>query len=166
MTLKSKKVHPYIPNSVPEIQKEMLQAIRASSIRDNCNEFIGTATALWGITAGVYLALMGPQGMKELGDNILQKTQYLKNRLNEITDISVIFQKAAGFREVVVDFSATDKSVAEINQALLEYGIFGGKELESDFANLKNCALFCVTEIHTKADIDALISALNTITSQ
>lgn len=28
--------------------------------RENANEYFGTETGLWGITAGVYLACMGP----------------------------------------------------------------------------------------------------------
>ena len=36
--------------------------------RDHAKEFVGTHAALWGIAAGVYLASMGPQGMKELGE--------------------------------------------------------------------------------------------------
>ncbi len=43
--------------------------------REKGKEFIGTATALWGITAGVYLALMGPKGMQELGQLIMQISQ-------------------------------------------------------------------------------------------
>mgnify|MGYP007133692632 CR=1 FL=1 len=35
--------------------------------RENANEYFGTETGLWGITAGVYLASMGPVGMYELG---------------------------------------------------------------------------------------------------
>ncbi|MCK7522234.1 MAG: hypothetical protein MZV64_33450 [Ignavibacteriales bacterium] len=35
------------------------------AVREEGKEWVGTAAALWGITAGVYLALMGPQGMVE-----------------------------------------------------------------------------------------------------
>ena len=38
--------------------------------RDHAKEFVGTHAALWGIAAGVYLASMGPQGMKELGEAV------------------------------------------------------------------------------------------------
>ena len=34
------------------------------AVREEGKEWVGTAAALWGITAGVYLALMGPQGMR------------------------------------------------------------------------------------------------------
>ncbi|MBC7325186.1 MAG: PLP-dependent transferase, partial [Moorella sp. (in: Bacteria)] len=37
--------------------------------RENAREYLGTNTGLWAITAGVYLALMGPKGMEDLGRN-------------------------------------------------------------------------------------------------
>ena len=43
---------------------------------------------------------------------------------------------------------------------LLKKGIFGGKDLSNESPDLKNCALYCVTEIHTQGDIDQLIDAL------
>jgi glycine dehydrogenase subunit 1 len=50
--------------------------------------------------------------------------------------------------------------VAEINKALLAKGIFGGKDLTQEFPELGNSALYCVTEVHTKDDIDRLVTAL------
>ncbi len=35
--------------------------------RENAKDWVGTTTVLWGITAAVYMSLLGPQGMKELG---------------------------------------------------------------------------------------------------
>ena len=35
--------------------------------REHGKEYVGTQTALWGITAGVYLATLGPKGMEEIG---------------------------------------------------------------------------------------------------
>lgn len=131
--------------------------------REKGNEFIGTAAALWGITAGVYLALMGPKGMQELGQLIMQKSQYAMKCLNGIKGVTAPLYQTAHFKEFVVDFSATGKTVAEINQALLDKGIFGGKDLSNDFPQYGNSALYCVTEIHTKDDIDCLAKALGEI---
>ena len=36
------------------------------------------------------------------------------------------------FKEFVVRFDGTGKTVAEINRALLDHGIFGGKDLSAD----------------------------------
>jgi glycine dehydrogenase subunit 1 len=53
--------------------------------------------------------------------------------------------------------------VAGINQALLARDIFGGKDLSAEFPSLGNSALYCVTEVHTKADIDRLVGALKEV---
>jgi glycine dehydrogenase subunit 1 len=65
----------------------------------------------------------------------------------------------------VVDFNKTGKKVAEINRALLAKGIFGGKDLSREFPWLGESALVCVTEVHTQAEIDLLVSALQEVLS-
>lgn len=129
--------------------------------REKGKEFIGTATALWGITAGVYLALLGPQGIQELGKLILQKSQYAMKKISEIKGIKIPLSRSAHFKEFVVDFNTTGKTVKEVNKALLEQGIFGGKDISTEFPQLSNSALYCVTEIHIKEDIDKLVQALS-----
>ncbi|MEA4961206.1 aminomethyl-transferring glycine dehydrogenase subunit GcvPA [Lutispora sp.] len=131
--------------------------------REHGKEYVGTQSALWGITAGVYLATMGPKGMEELGQNILQKSQYAVNRLNEIKGVVGSRFNSVNFKEFVVDFNAAGKTVKEINKELLQKGIFGGKDLSSEFPELGQSALYCVTEIHTKTDIDKLITAIEEI---
>jgi glycine dehydrogenase subunit 1 len=66
----------------------------------------------------------------------------------------------------VVDFNKTGKTAAEINEALLGYKIIGGKDLSFDFPEMGQSILFCVTEIHTKDDIDKLAYALKGIVSR
>jgi glycine dehydrogenase subunit 1 len=46
---------------------------------------------------------------------------------------------------------------------LLSRGIFGGKDLTAEFPQLGSSALYCVTEVHTKEDIDTLVSALREV---
>ncbi len=131
--------------------------------REHGKEYVGTQSALWGITAGVYLAVMGPKGMEEVGQTIMQKSQYAVERLNELRNVKGSRFNTVFFKEFVVDFNQTGKTVKEINKALLEKGIFGGKDLSKEFPELGQCALYCVTEIHTKTDIDKLITALEEI---
>ena len=50
--------------------------------------------------------------------------------------------------------------VAAINGALRAHRIFGGKDLSAEFPELGQIALYCVTEIHTQADIDRLVAAV------
>ncbi|QZY57503.1 aminomethyl-transferring glycine dehydrogenase subunit GcvPA [Crassaminicella profunda] len=128
--------------------------------RHEGKEYVGTQTALWGITAGVYLATMGPAGMFELGQTIMQKSQYAIKRLNEIKGVKGSLFDAVNFKEFIVNFDGTKKTVKEINRMLRERNIFGGKDLTKDFPELGESALYCVTEVHMKEDIDKLIVAI------
>ena len=131
-------------------------------LREKAKEYVGTQSALWGITAGVYLATMGPQGMREVGETIMANAQYAAQEIAKLNNLSIRFQTPF-FKEFVVDFSKTGKTAAEVNKALLGKGIFGGKDLSRDFPALGQCAMYCVTEVHTKEDIDRLVSALGEI---
>jgi glycine dehydrogenase subunit 1 len=132
--------------------------------RENAKEYFGTATGLWAITAGVYMASLGPAGFKELGEIILQKTAYAIKKLSEIPGISVNNFKGNNFREFIVNFDKCKKTVKEINEGLLKHKIFGGKDLSKDFPGLGQCALYCVTELTSAEEIHNLAAALAEIT--
>ncbi len=131
--------------------------------REQGKEFVGTHSALWGITAGVFLALMGPEGMEDLGTAILQKSRYAMMQLSAIKGVKAPRFDSPHFKEFVVDFNEAKLKTRDINEALLEKGIFGGQDLSPEFPELGECALYCVTEVHTKADIDLLRDALTEI---
>ncbi|MFX0123533.1 MAG: aminomethyl-transferring glycine dehydrogenase subunit GcvPA [Candidatus Hodarchaeota archaeon] len=128
--------------------------------REQGKEFVGTMAALWGITAGVFLALMGPQGMYDLGKLILQKSQYAMKRISELQGLDILSYQSPHFKEFIVNFNSSGKTVEEVNKFLLGKRIFGGKDLSKEFPELGEIALYCVTEIHTKEDIDQLVQAL------
>jgi glycine dehydrogenase subunit 1 len=131
--------------------------------REAGNEWVGTGSALWGITAGVYLALMGPQGMKEIGEGILFRSRYARKEIGKVRGVRTDLFTAPHFKEFVVNFDRSGKKVADINAALLEKNIFGGKDLSWEFSFLGESALYCVTEIYTQEDIDRLVSALEEV---
>jgi len=131
--------------------------------REKAKDFLGTMAQLHGIGAGVYLSLMGPQGMREIGEGIMQRAAYCANELAGLKGVKSPLYSAAFFKEFVVSFDETGKTVAEINKALLERKIHGGKDLSTLCPELGQSALYCVTEVHTKADLDALVAALREI---
>ncbi|MCA9859900.1 MAG: aminomethyl-transferring glycine dehydrogenase subunit GcvPA [Thermomicrobiales bacterium] len=132
-------------------------------LRENAPDYTGTTQWLWGITAAVYLSLLGPVGMREVGEGILQRSAYAMCRLGELPGVQAPVFDRAHFKEFVVNFDATGKTVAEINQALRARDIFGGHDLSRDFPQLGQSALYCVTEAHSKADIDQLVSTLEEV---
>ncbi len=131
--------------------------------REKAKDFLGTMAQLHGIGAGVYLSLMGPQGMVEIGEGIMQRSAYLAKELGALPGVTAPKLSGPFFQEFVVDFGGTGKTVAEINKALLERKIFGGKDLSTMCPDLGQSALYCVTEVHTKGDLDTLVGALKEI---
>jgi glycine dehydrogenase subunit 1 len=127
--------------------------------REEAKEYTGTSAGLWAITAAVYLSLMGPKGMQELGQSIMQKSQYAAKRISELDGVEIKLSSPF-FKEFVVNFDKTGKSVGDINKALLKKKIFGGKDISGEFPDLGQSAIYCVTEIMTKKDIDKLVKAL------
>jgi glycine dehydrogenase subunit 1 len=134
------------------------------ALRENAKEYTGTGTALWSTANAVYMALMGPQGMKEIGETILQKSHYAKKLIAEIPGVETPLP-SAHFNEFVVNFDGTGKTVGQINRALLEHKIFGGKDLSAEFPHLGQSALCCVSEVHTVGDIKKLVRVLKEVVS-
>jgi glycine dehydrogenase subunit 1 len=99
--------------------------------------------------------------MQELGQVILQKSQYAMKKIAEIEGVSIPFSKSAHFKEFVVNFNKSGKTAETINKALLKENIFGGKDITKEFTELENCAVYCITEIHSKEDIDRLAKTLD-----
>src|SRR5208282_5983837 len=130
--------------------------------REKGNEFTGTSTGIWAITVAVYLSLMGPKGMSETGRTIMQMSQYAAKHLSRIQGVKLKFHSPF-FKEFVVNFNKTGKTVAAINKALLKHKIIGGKDLSKEFHELGQSALYCVTETKTMADIQKLVSALKEV---
>ncbi|MEG0934236.1 MAG: aminomethyl-transferring glycine dehydrogenase subunit GcvPA [Clostridia bacterium] len=129
--------------------------------RAHAKEYVGTQAALMGITAGVYLALMGPDGMRTLGKRLFSSAAYLKKRLAALPGVRLPFAHSAN--EFVVDFTQTGKTVGEISDALYLKGIYPGFDLTRDFPELGQSMLVCASEIHEQCDLDRLIDALSEV---
>jgi glycine dehydrogenase subunit 1 len=127
--------------------------------RDQGKDWTGNSTYLWAVAGAVYMALMGPTGFREIGELILQRSHYAARSLAAIPGLSVAFSSGF-FKEFVVNFDDSGRTVAEVNAALRKHHIFGGKDLSADFPELGQAALYCTTEIHSQTDIDRLTAAL------
>jgi glycine dehydrogenase subunit 1 len=125
--------------------------------RENGKDWTGNSVYLHAIASAVYMALLGPRGFADLGDNILRRAHYAAGRLARLGGLSVAFGSGF-FKEIVVRYE--NRSVRDVNAALRQHGIFGGHDLSLDFPELGQSALFCVTERHSQADIDRLASTL------
>ncbi len=135
------------------------------ALREEGKEWVGTAGALYGITAGVYLALMGPQGMRELGETMMARTRYAMRRLAEIPGVRIPFAPTPHVKEFVLDLTATGRSVAEVAAALRDRRppVFLGYDLAREQPSLGQAALVAVTEVHGQEDLDRLARELEEV---
>lgn len=131
--------------------------------RENGKDWTGNSVYLWAVANATYMSLMGPEGFVDVGNSIISRARYAAERLNKIKGVKVLW-KDGFFKEFVVNFDKTGKSVKKINKRLLKHEIFGGKDLSEEFPELGQSALFCVTEVHSLEDIDALVDALKEVT--
>jgi len=116
------------------------------------------------VVNAVYMAAMGPQGFAEIGTTIAANSAYAARRIaGEVPDVRVRW--GGFFKEFVVDLTDTGKTVAQVNAVLRDHGVFGGLDLSTDFPELGQSALYCVTEVHTAEDIDALVHGLTEATA-
>lgn len=124
--------------------------------RERATSNICTNQAWCALRATIFLEAMGKKGLRELAWQNLQKAHYAMDRLTRLEGVHLRFGGAV-FNEFVLQF---EKPWKEIDRFLKDKGIIGGFALERVFPELTNCALFCVTEVHRREDIDKLVSVL------
>ncbi len=128
--------------------------------RQKATSNICTNEALCAAASTVYLALLGNEGLRELGEAIMLKSHYAMRRLSEVKGLRTPVFRSPHFEEFTVNF---DRRVSDVHNGLLKLGVHGGKDVSHEFPELGKTALFCVTEMHAKEDIDALADALEGI---
>lgn len=130
--------------------------------RERGKDWTGNSTYLWAIAGAVYMSLLGPEGFREVGNLILSRARFAAKLLGDIPGIRIVWPDTS-FKEFVVNFDGTGKTVSQINDALREVGIFGGKDISREIDGIGQASLYCVTEIHSAADIRRLADALKEI---
>ena len=99
--------------------------------------------------------------MQEIGETLVQNASFAKKLIDEIPGVETKFDST--FKEFVVNFDKTGKTVAEINEALRARKIYGGIDLSQQYPELGQSALYCFTEVITVEDIKTLVDALKEV---
>ena len=121
--------------------------------REKATSNICTNQGLLALRAAVYLAAVGPGGLRDVAALCLQKARYAAGQLTAGTSLTLPFARPT-FKEFVVRLSGG--RVEELLQSALGQGIFAGVPLGRWYPELADCLLVAVTEKRTKAEIDRM----------
>jgi glycine dehydrogenase subunit 1 len=125
--------------------------------REKATSNICTNQALVALMATIFLSVYGKEGIRELAEHNLAKASYAAKTLSAQPGVKLLFTGAPRFHEFVLQ---TEESPAQWSQRLLDNQIVGGIDLSRWYPELRNCTLWCATEIMTRAQIDAAAKAL------
>jgi len=121
--------------------------------REKATSNICTNQSLCALMCTVYLATVGPRGLREIAEQNLRKTHYAVEQIQSRTQRKVLFS-GPRFNEFIVQVDA------KAEQKLIANGIMPGLNLSSFHPELGNALLVCVTETMAKEKIDALVDGL------
>ena len=125
--------------------------------REKATSNICTNEGLIALATTVYLETMGRRGLQEAATQCAQKTAYAAKRIGELEGFSVPFS-GPRFNEFVVRAPGDAKQL--LAQLASERNITGGLPLSRYYPDRPNEFLVCVTEINSRAEIDALVDGI------
>src|SRR5437773_5142077 len=108
--------------------------------RERATSNICTNQSLLAVGATIYLAALGKQGFRELGELCLQKAHYAFRQITAIPGFEAVFS-GPFFDEFVIKVPG---SLAKLQQHFAQAGIIGGYPLRESYPGIDDCMLFCV----------------------
>jgi glycine dehydrogenase subunit 1 len=124
--------------------------------REKATSNICTNVALCALMATMYSALLGPEGLRRVGELSAAKAHYAAELLTRIPGVRLRF-KAPYFKEFCLELPKAPEGVVD---RLLQRKILAGVPLGPFVPAYRDCLLVAVTEKRTKEEIETFAEAL------
>ena len=124
--------------------------------REKATHNICTAQALNALAGMVHLAWLGKRGFVELGELLVRRTAYAREKLAAVEGVELLHEAP-----VVREFAITvDAPVTEVLDRCAAEGIGAGYPLAREYPEHGNGLLIALTERRSRADIDRFAEVL------
>jgi glycine dehydrogenase subunit 1 len=110
---------------------------------------------LLALRASIYLAAIGPGGLRQVAELSTRKAHYAAERLSQVPGLSLAFE-GPFFKEFVIRCT---KDPVRVLEQVGRLGFHGGVALGRWDAQHRDKILVAVTEKRTKSEIDGLAAA-------
>jgi len=139
----------------------VLQAREQHIRREGATSNVCTNQSLMAVAAASYLSLLGKEGFRRLGETIVSNSHYASKRLSQIKGVSSPFFSGSFFKEFVIAYDRA--KAASVYERMAKSDVFGGYPIDRSFGLGTEAGSFCVTEVHTRADIERLANVLEKV---
>jgi glycine dehydrogenase subunit 1 len=129
--------------------------------REKATSNICTNQGWLALRSTVHLALLGPQGLKDLAAQNLDKAHYAASRLCQIPWIHRTFDQPF-FNEFCLSLSPSS-GLERVRRGLLAARILPGHPLDNWYPGLKDASVWCVTETLSREAIDRAVETLRSL---
>ena len=123
--------------------------------REKATSNICTNQGLLALRSSIYLAVMGPRGLRSAAELSARKAHYAADALAKVDGLSLAFP-GPFFKEFAIRCAKDPKVVL---RKVGEAGFHGGVALGRWYPDLADCILVAVTEKRTRDEIDGLVEA-------
>ncbi len=128
--------------------------------RERAMSNICTNETLMAVSSAAYVGVLGANGLRRLALENIRRAKQLAERIDPLENFEAPLFPGGHFNEFVV---RCEVPYARVHKALLAAGVHGGLPLTSRFPELGEAALFATTEVHTEADYERLLEAMERV---